>query len=66
MLVFDYEEGNDRIRTYLWVHEADYVVILEKRERSGRINAYSLVTAFVLDGPSRKRDMQRKYDNRKT
>jgi hypothetical protein len=66
VLAFDYEEGNGKIRTYLWVHEADYVVILEKRQKNGRAIAYSLVTAFVLDGPSRKRDMQRKYDNRKT
>lgn len=66
VLVFDYEEGNGKIRTYLWVHEADYVVILEKREKNGRVNAYSLVTAFVLDGPSRRKDIQRKYDNRKT
>jgi hypothetical protein len=66
VLAFDYEEGNGKIRTYLWVHEADYVVILEKKEKNGRVIAYSLVTAFVLDGPSRRKDMQRKYDNRKT
>ena len=66
VLVFDYEEGNRKIRTYLWVHKADYVVILEKREKNGRVNAYSLVTAFFLDGPSRRRDMQRKYDNQKS
>jgi hypothetical protein len=66
VLMFDYEEGNGRIRTYLWVRDADYVVILEKREKNGKVVAYSLVTAFPLDGPSRRKDMRRKYDNRKT
>lgn len=66
VLAFDYEEGNGKTRTYLWVKEADYVVILEKREKNGKVIAYSLVTAFALDGPSRRKDMQRKYDNRKT
>lgn len=65
VLVFDYEEGNGKIRTYLWVHEADYVVILERREKKGKTIAYSLVTAFFLDGPSRRRAMQKKYDNRR-
>jgi hypothetical protein len=42
------------------------VVILEKLSRKGRDIAYSLITAFCLDGPSRRRAMQQKYDSRKT
>lgn len=65
VLVFDYEEGHGKVRTYLWGHQFDYVVILEKRLKKGKAVAYSLVTAFCLDGPSRRRDMQRKYDYRR-
>lgn len=64
VLVFDYEEGSGRIRTYLWVHQHDYVVILEKVVRKKKAIAYLLVTAFCLDGPSRRQAMQKKYDNR--
>jgi len=64
VLVFDYEEGDGRIRRYLWVHECDYLVVLEKRRRGGKDRAYSLVTAFYLDGSSGKRRIQKKYDNR--
>ena len=39
VLAFNYEEASERF-ALLWVHEADYVVILEKREKNGRIIAY--------------------------
>jgi hypothetical protein len=64
ILVFDYVEGNGKIRTYLWGHQFDYVVIVEKVIRKERLLANSLVTAFPLSGPSRRRGMQKKYDNR--
>lgn len=66
VLVFDYEEGNGKIRRYLWLHECDYLVVLEKRARGGVDRAYSLVTAFFLDGPASKRRIQKKYDNRES
>lgn len=64
VLVFDYEEGDGSIRRYLWVHECDYLVVLAKRSEAGRDKAYFLVTAFYLDGPSSKRRIQKKYDQR--
>lgn len=64
VLAFDYLEGDGRVRTYLWVKDADYVVILGKVIRKRKVVAYMLVTAFFLDGPSRRRTMQKKYDNR--
>jgi hypothetical protein len=64
VLVFDYVEGDGQVRTYLWVKVADYVVILGKALRKKKTVAYMLVTAFSLDGPSRRRAMQQKYDNR--
>ena len=64
VLVFEYEEGKGKIRTYLWVQQADYLVILEKQQQKTK-PVYFLVTTFVLDGPSKRKDIQRKYDNRK-
>jgi hypothetical protein len=64
VLMFDHEEGNGKVRTYLWVCEADYVVILQRREKNGKAIAYLLVTAYVLGGASSKRGMQKKYENR--
>lgn len=64
VLMFDYEEGNGKIRTYLWLHEYDYVVILGKTMRRGQQRAYFLITAFCIDGSYTKRKMQKKYDER--
>jgi len=36
VVVFDYEEGSGRVRTYLWVNDQDYVVILERQNRGHR------------------------------
>jgi len=64
VLVFDYLEGDGKVRTYLWARSADYLVVLEKAVRKGKPVAYSLVTAFVLDGPARIRAIRGKYENR--
>jgi len=58
--VWDYKEGSGRMRTYVWLEDWDYVVILEKREhRIGKI-AF-LITAFHVDGKSRRKNLERKY-----
>jgi len=64
VLEFDYEEGSGAIRTYLWLQDSDYLVVLEKKTKRGTDVAYFLVTAFHLDGESRRRATRRKYDNR--
>lgn len=64
VLVWDYLEGSGKVRTYVWVEQSDYLVVLEKQLRKGRGVAYFLVTAFHLDGESRRRATRRKYDNR--
>jgi hypothetical protein len=63
-MAFDYAEGSGKVRTYLWLYQCDYVVILEKVVRRGKSLAFMLLTAFPLDGASRRRAMQRKYENR--
>ena len=60
---WDYEESKKRIRTYLWLEEFDYVVILEQREQRGQEIVF-LITAFHVDGESTRRGLRRKYENR--
>lgn len=61
--VWDHEESDRRVRTYVWLERYDYVVILEKKaKRIGRV-AF-LVTAFHLDGCQRRAALERKYKKR--
>lgn len=62
--VWDYEEGDRRIRTYVWLESNDYVVILEKKTVGERVIAF-LVTAFRVDGNQKRSDLERKYRNRR-
>jgi hypothetical protein len=57
--MWDYEEGRRRVRTYLWLREYDYAVILEKRK-----GHYYLITAYYVDGDSNRRSLRRKYEQR--
>lgn len=59
VLMWDYEEGRRRVRTYLWLREYDYAVILEKRK-----GHYYLITAYYVDGDSNRRSLRRKYEQR--
>jgi len=61
--VWDYLERRHRLRTYVWLKRWDYCVILERRnQRQGQI-AW-LITAFHVDGPTKKRNLQRRFENR--
>lgn len=61
---FDYEEGTGEVRRYLWLTECDYLVVLAKRSKGGHDAAFFLITAFYLDGPSSRRRIQRKFEQR--
>lgn len=56
---WDYSEANGRIRTYIWLKNFDYVVIIEKRR-----NAAFLVTAFHVSGESTRKRLNEKYIDR--
>lgn len=61
--VWDFRERNGGLRTYLWLEEWDYAVVLEKRpHRIGEI-AF-LITAFYLGFPRSRRNLARKYQER--
>lgn len=53
---WDYEEENKRIKTYIWLENYDYIVIIEKRAT----NAF-LATAMHVSGQASKRQFMIKY-----
>jgi hypothetical protein len=62
--VWDYKEARGKIRTYLWLENWDYVIVLEKRQLRGGRNIAFLITAFYVEGKSTKKSLQRKYEKR--
>jgi len=61
--IWDYKESNKKIRTYVWFENGDYVIILHKRKFHIGTVAF-LVTAFYVDGDSKKRNLRKKFKNR--
>lgn len=59
--VFDYLEGSRKTRTYLWLRNQDYVVILEKKR-----NVALLVTAYIIDNDYTRRKLERKSQAKST
>lgn len=60
--LWDYQE-NKSIRTYLWLENYDYVIILEKRNGRKGIVAF-LITAFHVDGDWTRSQLRDKYGHR--
>jgi hypothetical protein len=63
VLVWDYEEGNGRRRTYVWLEDYDYVVLLDKKRVRKRDVAF-LVTAYHVGGSSTRAKLKRKHEER--
>ncbi|MFH1085895.1 MAG: hypothetical protein V1772_09065 [Chloroflexota bacterium] len=61
--VWDYLEGSGAVRTYVWLENWDYVIVLEKQKKRVGEVAY-LVTAFHVAGESRRRNLRGRYDKR--
>jgi len=67
VFVWDFEEETrDRstVRTYAWLREHDYVVILERQAKE-KGDIYMLVTSFLVEHESKRRDLQSRYERRK-
>lgn len=60
--VWDYQESKT-IRTYLWLEDYDYVIILQKRNTKIGFVA-DLITAFHVDGNRTKLQLSTKYNQR--
>ena len=63
--VWNYQEGRGRLRTYVWLENWDYCIILEKLKRH-TWKAAMLITAFHVDGPAQRRNLQRKLARKET
>jgi hypothetical protein len=61
--MWDYQEGDRRVNTYIWLEEFDYVVLLRRQSMRKRDVAF-LLTAYHIDGPSVRRSFARKYQLR--
>ena len=59
MIVWD-ADASGRIRTYLWLEEEDFVLVLQQRDATTVI----LITAYHLDGEGSRRKLRRSYTNR--
>ena len=57
---WDYEEGDLIIKTYIWLKDFDFVVIMKKYSNGTR----RLITSFYVDKPYKQKDFERKYSNR--
>lgn len=60
VLYWDYEEGDGTTKTYVWLTDHKYVLIMKKYPDDQR----RLVTAYFLNYPNSERKMRKKYENR--
>ena len=60
ILDWDYEEGDGTTKTYVWLKENNFVVILKKYPDGSR----RLITSFWIDYPHTKRRLMNKYNHR--
>jgi hypothetical protein len=60
VLAWDYEEGDETVKTYIWIRDYDFVVIMKKYPDRKR----RLITSFYVDSEYKKNDFTRKYANR--
>lgn len=58
---WDYEEGKGDIRTYVWLEDLDYVVVMKRYPNGQR----RLITGYYVDYDSKRRTLLSKYKNRK-
>lgn len=61
--MWEYKEAKNKVNIYLWLEQFDYVVIFQKKKFKIGLVAF-LITAFYVDGISKRRNLSGKYDNR--
>jgi len=57
LLNWDYKEGDGSVKTYLWLKQLDFVVIMKRYRDGGR----RLVTSFYVDYPHKRKKLYKKY-----
>ena len=60
VLDWDHEEGDGAIKTYVWIEQHDFVVIMKKLPHGRR----RLITSYHLDDDHERRKMRKKWERR--
>jgi hypothetical protein len=60
VLDWDYEEGDGSTKTYVWLKDYDYLMILKKYPDDAR----RIITAHWIEYPHKRRKLMKKYQNR--
>lgn len=61
--MWEFREAKNRINIYIWLEHFDYVIIFQKKKFKLGFVAF-LITAFYVDGNSKRRNLRDKYENR--
>jgi len=67
VLVWNFDETTKRgnaVRTYLWLRNWHYAVILEEMGKK-KGNIFMLITTFLVDAPGKRADLESRYARRK-
>lgn len=60
ILAWDFKEGDGTIKTYVWLKDYDFLVVMKKYSDGSR----RLITSFHVEYPHKRKKLQKKYDNR--
>ena len=60
IIAFDYVEGNGDTKTYVWLKDYDFLVLLKKYKNGSR----RLLTSYFIEYPNYRRKIKKKYDKR--
>lgn len=68
VVVWDYDDVTPQkksvVRTYVWLRDQDYAVILEHQKRP-KGDVFMLITSFYVDFEGKRRDLQSRYERRR-
>ena len=57
VLAWDYEEGDGDIKTYVWLHQHDYIVIMKRMKDESR----RLCAAYCVDDEHERRKLRKNF-----
>jgi hypothetical protein len=60
ILAWDYEEGDRTTRSYVWLKDHDFLVLMKKYKSGTR----RLITSYFIDQPHTRRNLRKKYAKR--
>lgn len=60
VLDWDYEEDDGTVKTYIWLKDYDYLIVLKKYRNGGR----RLITSFWIEYQNFRKKLEKKYEQR--